>query len=69
MASGSKKPNINQGEGNREAAKEYNERQKEFIKSGKVKEAAQKAKAAVNSDKNKDLKKAENKGKRPAGGR
>ncbi len=69
MASDSKKSNPNQGEGNREAAKDYNERQREFIKSGKVKDAAQKAKAAVDNDKNKDLKKAENKGKRPAGGR
>jgi hypothetical protein len=32
-----------QGEGNKEAAREYNEATREFVKSGKVKEAAERA--------------------------
>lgn len=35
--------NQNQGEGNREAARHYNEKTQEFVKSGQVEEAAQKA--------------------------
>ena len=35
--------NRNQGEGDRESAKRYNEDTKEFVKSGKVKDAARKA--------------------------
>ncbi|MEQ8734593.1 MAG: hypothetical protein RIC29_06695 [Rhodospirillaceae bacterium] len=62
-------PNPNQGEGNREAARDYNERQKKFIESGKVDDAAKKAKKAVESAEKQDLKDAENKGKRPAAGR
>ena len=34
----------NQGEGDREAARRYNEGQREFVKSGKVKQAAEQAK-------------------------
>lgn len=34
----------NQGEGNREAAREYNEATQEFVESGKVDEAAERAK-------------------------
>ena len=33
-----------QGEGNKEAAKKYNEAQQKFVKSGRVKDAAEKAK-------------------------
>ena len=33
-----------QGEGNKEAAKEYNEAQQKFVKSGRVKDAAEKSK-------------------------
>ncbi|MGD2117983.1 MAG: hypothetical protein PVG66_06475 [Chromatiales bacterium] len=33
----------NQGEGNREAAERYNEATRKFVKSGKVKEAAERA--------------------------
>ena len=33
----------NQGEGNRDAAEQYNEATREFAKSGKVKEAAERA--------------------------
>ncbi len=38
-----KKQQDNQGEGNREAAREYNEETREFVESGKVDEAAEKA--------------------------
>jgi hypothetical protein len=38
------KPNHVQGEGNYEAAKEYNEAQRKFVQSGKVDAAARKAK-------------------------
>lgn len=34
----------NQGEGDRESAERYNEASQDFVKSGKVKEAAQRAK-------------------------
>jgi len=34
----------NQGEGNREAARHYNESQQEFVKAGKVEQAAENAK-------------------------
>lgn len=38
-----KKQQDNQGEGNREAARQYNEETREFAESGKVDEAAEKA--------------------------
>jgi hypothetical protein len=38
------KPNEMQGEGNKEAAKNYNEAQQEFVKSGRVDQAAEDAK-------------------------
>jgi hypothetical protein len=34
---------VNQGEGNREAAREYNEQTREFVRSGKVEDAARQA--------------------------
>lgn len=40
----------NQGEGNREAAKRYNEAQQAFVKEGKVEEQAEKAKRDVERD-------------------
>ena len=62
------KSSANQGEGNREAAQDYNESQRDFIKSGKVQDAAEKAKKAVDGPDAAALKDAENKGKRPAAG-
>lgn len=50
--------NRNQGEGNREAAKTYNEAQRDFVDSGKVDEKAAEAKRALEKDGDK-LKKAE----------
>ena len=40
----------NQGEGNREAAKEYNDAQRAFVKKGHVEEQAKKARKEVESD-------------------
>jgi hypothetical protein len=40
----------NQGEGNREAAKEYNEAQRAFVKKGHVEEQAKKARKEVEQD-------------------
>lgn len=52
----------NQGEGNREAARQYNEATREFVESGKVKEAATKAGNLPESEKAK-LREAEQAGK------
>lgn len=40
----------NQGEGNREAAKAYNEAQRAFVKQGHVEEKAKKAREEVEAD-------------------
>lgn len=54
----------NQGEGNREAAREYNEAQQRFVEQGKVDEAARKAKKDLEADVEKDeLGRAEKEGK------
>lgn len=54
----------NQGEGNREAARAYNEKQQRFVEQGKVDEAAQKAKRDLEADVEKDeLGRAEKEGK------
>lgn len=50
------------GEGNYKASKEYNDRTKEFIDSGKVDEAAEKAKPK-NDQEARELKQAEEAGK------
>jgi hypothetical protein len=58
----------NEGEGNRTADKEYVDRTKQFIQSGKVKPAADEAKRSINSGEAKELRKAEEEGKRPGHG-
>jgi len=50
------------GEGNYKASKEYNDRTKQFIDSGKVDEAAEKAKPK-NDQEARELKQAEEEGK------
>lgn len=45
----------NEGEGNRTAAKEYNEETQEFVRSGQVDKAAAEAKRAMNSAEGKEL--------------
>lgn len=52
-----------EGEGSYSGTRDYNERTAEFIKKGKVDEAAQDAKRAMESSEAADLKAAEEKGK------
>jgi hypothetical protein len=54
----------NEGEGNRTAARNFNEKQQRFTKSGKVEEKAREAEKAVESDEAKELERAETEGKR-----
>ncbi len=56
----------NQGEGNRAADKEYRENTRDFVKSGQVQNAADKARDAVEGDEKQKLEKAEEAGKKPA---
>lgn len=49
----------NEGEGNRSADRDYRKDTRDFIESGKVDKAAEKAKAAVEGDEADSLKKAE----------
>ena len=53
----------NQGEGNKTAAREYNEAQRRFVESGKVAEKAREAEQALDRDK-RELQRAEEIGKR-----
>jgi hypothetical protein len=56
----------NQGEGNREAARHYNDAQHKFAESGKVDKAAEDAKKAIDGPEAQDLKDAEREGLKPA---
>jgi hypothetical protein len=58
----------NEGEGNRTAAKQYNDAQKSFAESGKVDPAAKDAAKAVDGPEGAELRKAEEAGKRHAHG-
>jgi len=58
----------NEGEGNHTAAKQYNDAQKDFAKSGKVEPAAKSAAQAVDGPEGNELRKAEEVGKRHAHG-
>ncbi|MBL8659050.1 MAG: hypothetical protein JNM75_04760 [Rhodospirillales bacterium] len=49
----------NQGEGNREAAKAYNEDTKKFVDAGKVDKSAAEAKAAIEGEEKSELEEAE----------
>ena len=55
----------NEGEGSRSAARAYNRDQQEFVKEGRVGEAAEAARSAVEDDR-RDLETAEKEGKRRA---
>lgn len=57
----------NEGEGNRTAAREYNEAQRRFVESGKVEEKAREAEKSLDADKE-ALERAEAIGKRHARG-
>ena len=52
-----------EGEGSYSGAREYNKRTADFIKKGKVDEAAKEAEQAMDSGEADELKKAEDKGK------
>ena len=53
----------NEGEGNRTAAKQYNEATRKFVESGKVEHAAKDAEHALETDEAEELKRAEEKGR------
>ena len=56
----------NEGEGNRTADRRYREDTAEFVKSGKVSDAAEKARNARDSGEKSELDRAEEAGKKPA---
>jgi hypothetical protein len=56
--------NANEGEGNKTAAREYNESQQRFVKSGQVDEKAREAEQALDSPERGEMEKAEAVGKR-----
>ena len=56
----------NQGEGDKASAKRFNEEEQAFVRSGKVEAAAKDAEEALDGPEADELKKAEEKGKRPA---
>ena len=53
----------NEGEGNRTAAKQYNEATREFVKSGKVDEQAEAARRAIEGPERAELERAEQAGR------
>jgi hypothetical protein len=57
----------NEGEGNKTAARQYNEAQRRFVKSGKVEEKGREAEQALDRDK-RELERAEAVGKRHKAG-
>jgi hypothetical protein len=57
----------NEGEGNKTAAREYNEAQRRFVESGKVGEKAREAEKALDTDRH-ELERAEAIGKRHSHG-
>ena len=59
-------PQRNEGEGNRTAARQYNEDQQRFVESGKVDEKAREAEKALDGDERGELEQAELVGKRHA---
>jgi hypothetical protein len=59
---GSKQPN--EGEGNRTAARRYNEAQRRFVQSGQVEEKAREAKKALEGSEQREMERAEAIGKR-----
>ncbi|WP_457798738.1 hypothetical protein [Methylocystis sp. S23] len=56
----------NEGEGNRTAAKQYNEAQRKFVESGKVEPAAKDAEHALETNEAEELKRAEEEGRKHA---
>lgn len=58
----------NEGEGNRTAARNYNQKTRAFVDAGKVDEAAEAAKDALDGDEREELEEAEELGKSKARG-
>ena len=58
----------NEGEGSRTAARNYNQKTREFIDAGKVDDAAEAAKDALDGDERSELESAEQVGKSKARG-
>ena len=58
----------NEGEGNKTAARQYNEAQRRFVKSGRVEEKAREAEDAVDSAQRQELEQAELVGRRHSHG-
>jgi hypothetical protein len=56
----------NEGEGNRTAAKQYNDAQRKFVESGKVERAAKDAEHALETEEAEELKRAEAEGRKHA---
>jgi hypothetical protein len=56
----------NEGEGNKSADRAYREKTEEFVRSGKVQDAAEDARRAVEGDEGKALKEAEKAGQKRA---
>ncbi|WP_424360836.1 hypothetical protein [Methylocystis parvus] len=56
----------NEGEGNRSAAKTYNDAQRKFVESGKVERAAKDAEHALETDEAEELQRAEAEGRKHA---
>jgi hypothetical protein len=56
-------PARNEGEGNRTAARRYNEAQRKFVESGKVEDAAKDAEHALETDEAEAMKRAEEEGR------
>jgi hypothetical protein len=61
---GQPSPWPNEGEGNKTADREYRKGTEAFVKSGRVEEQAQKAAEALDSDEGKELREAEEKGRK-----
>jgi hypothetical protein len=58
----------NEGEGNKTAAREYNEAQKQFVQKGQVEQKAREAEKALEGDEGRELERAEAEGKRHSHG-
>jgi hypothetical protein len=58
----------NEGEGNKTAAREYNEAQKQFVQKGQVEQKAREAEKALEGHEGRELERAEAEGKRHSHG-
>ena len=62
-SAGSASDQKNEGEGNRTAARRYNEATRDFVESGRVEESGERAKSAIEGDEKAELERAEKAGK------